>query len=82
MLDGDLVLPILFGGGASTLVAMAEFYRFTSAPEIDVSITLVLTLLIGTVTFTGSFIAFAKLQDLMKSAPVGYFFQQGFVPWV
>ncbi len=67
-----------FGGAASTLVAMAEFYRFTSAPEIDVSITLVLTLLIGTVTFTGSFIAFAKLQDLMKSAPVVYFFQQGF----
>jgi NAD(P) transhydrogenase subunit beta len=59
-----------FGGGASTLVAMAEFYRFTTTPEVDVSITLVLSLLIGTVTFTGSFIAFAKLQDLMKSAPV------------
>lgn len=66
-----------FGGGASTLVATAEFYRFTTSPEIDVSVTLVLSLLIGTITLTGSFIAFAKLQDLMKSAPVVFPFQQG-----
>ena len=65
-----------FGGGASTLVALAEFYRFTTSPEIDVSVTLVLSLLIGTVTFTGSFIAFAKLHDLMKSAPVVFPLQQ------
>lgn len=65
-----------FGGGASTLVAMAEFYRLTASPTMDVRITLVLSLLIGTVTFTGSFIAFAKLQDLMKSAPVVFPFQQ------
>jgi len=67
-----------FGGGASTLVAMAEFYRFTTSPEVDVSVTLVLSLLIGTVTLTGSFIAFAKLQGLMKSAPISFPFQQGF----
>ena len=65
-----------FGGGASTLVALAEFYRFTTTPEVNVSITLVLSLLIGTVTFTGSFIAFAKLQGLMKSAPVVFKMQQ------
>jgi NAD(P) transhydrogenase subunit beta len=65
-----------FGGGASALVAMAEFYRFTETPAIDVSITLILSLLIGTVTFTGSLIAFGKLQDLIKSAPVVFPLQQ------
>ena len=64
-----------FGGGASALVAMAEYLRMTGAPEVNVSVTLVLSLLIGTVTFTGSFIAFGKLQDLMKSAPVVFPFQ-------
>jgi NAD(P) transhydrogenase subunit beta len=66
-----------FGGGASTLVALAEFMRFTSQPSPDVSVTLVLSVLIGTVTFFGSFIAFAKLQDLMKSAPIVLPFHQG-----
>ena len=59
-----------FGGGASALVAIAEFLRVTQQPTVDVSITLVLSVLIGTVTFFGSFVAFAKLQGLMKSAPV------------
>jgi NAD(P) transhydrogenase subunit beta len=71
-----------FGGGASTLVALAEYYRVTGrelpglddvtglAP--DVSVTLVLSLLIGTITFTGSLVAFAKLQGTIKSAPVVY----------
>lgn len=61
-----------FGGGASSLVAMAEFYRLVNQPQLDVSITLVLSLLIGTVTFTGSFIAFGKLQGFLNSAPVSF----------
>jgi NAD(P) transhydrogenase subunit beta len=64
-----------FGGGASSLVAMAEYLRMTTAPEANVSVTLVLSLLIGTVTFTGSFIAFAKLQGVIKGAPVVFPFQ-------
>ncbi len=65
-----------FGGGASTLVAMAEYYRVqghgaaVAALSTDSSVTLVLSLLIGTVTFTGSMIAFGKLQGIVKSAPV------------
>lgn len=59
-----------FGGGASTLVAMAEYFRMTGQPEVSVSVTLVLSILIGTVTLTGSYIAFAKLQGVMRSAPV------------
>jgi len=63
-----------FGGGASALVAMAEYYRMPEGHlfPIHVSITLVLSLLIGAVTFTGSMIAYGKLQGIVKSAPVVY----------
>ncbi|HHT9117775.1 MAG TPA: NAD(P)(+) transhydrogenase (Re/Si-specific) subunit beta, partial [Candidatus Hypogeohydataceae bacterium YC38] len=65
-----------FGGGASALVAMAEFLRMTNQPQVDVRVTLVLSLLVGMVTFTGSFIAFGKLQGIMRGAPVVFPFQQ------
>ncbi|MFC2172457.1 NAD(P)(+) transhydrogenase (Re/Si-specific) subunit beta [Acidobacteriota bacterium] len=64
------------GGGASTLVAMAEFFRAKDAFAPDASITMVLSLFIGTLTFSGSFIAFGKLQYLIKSAPVSFPLQQ------
>ncbi len=60
-----------FGGLASTLVAYSEYIhhgQHITGP--DISITLVLSLLIGTVTFFGSLIAFAKLQGLMRGAPI------------
>lgn len=59
-----------FGGGASALVAVAEHYQLTELPPVNVTATIVLSVLIGTVTFTGSFIAFAKLQSLMRGAPI------------
>jgi len=68
-----------FGGGASTLVAYAEYMRIaegTAIGTVDGLVALVLSLLIGTVTFTGSMIAFAKLQGIMKSAPILYAFQK------
>jgi H+-translocating NAD(P) transhydrogenase subunit beta len=70
------------GGGASALVAFAEYIRLSGdagltiwtaeSVKSDVLVTLVLSLLIGTVTFNGSLIAFAKLQGIMKSAPILY----------
>ncbi|MBI4521579.1 MAG: NAD(P)(+) transhydrogenase (Re/Si-specific) subunit beta, partial [Gemmatimonadetes bacterium] len=63
-----------FGGGASTLVAYAEFLRLQAAgavPQTEI-VTIVLTLLIGAVTFSGSMVAFAKLQELMTGAPITY----------
>ena len=52
-----------FGGGASALVAAAEFLKpATETASFDVSLTIVLSVLIGTVTFSGSFIAWAKLE--------------------
>lgn len=61
------------GGGASTLIAMAEFWRVLSRGEtipLNGSITMILSILIGGVTLTGSLIAFAKLQELIGGAPL------------
>jgi NAD(P) transhydrogenase subunit beta len=68
-----------FGGAASALVAAAELVRFESVgslPAIDISIPIVLGTVIGAVTLTGSFIAFAKLQELMGGAPTVFPLQQ------
>ena len=60
-----------FGGIASTLVAFSEYLEPTTLPvTLDVNITLILSLFIGTVTLTGSLIAFAKLQGLMPGRPI------------
>lgn len=65
-----------FGGIASALVAFAEYTQTGgSMLPANVIITMILSLLIGTVTFTGSLIAFAKLQGIMRGAPVVYSFQ-------
>ena len=53
-----------FGGIASTLVAGTELLRMESTPTVDVMIATALSGIIGTVTFWGSLIAFAKLQEL------------------
>ncbi len=69
-----------FGGGASALVASAEllnYMRRGEAPEGIVPPAIVLGVLIGAVTFTGSLIAFAKLQELMRGAPFVYPGQRG-----
>ena len=60
-----------FGGIASTLVAYSEHLEPTTLPvTLDVNITLILSLFIGTVTLTGSLIAFAKLQGLLPGRPI------------
>jgi len=68
-----------FGGAASALVASAEWLDALAvgvAPEGVVPLAMVLSVLIGAVTFTGSLIAFAKLQEMMRGAPVTYPGQQ------
>jgi len=59
-----------FGGIASTLVAYSEYIRFDGMETMDVNITVILSLFIGTVTLTGSLIAFAKLQGIMPGRPM------------
>jgi H+-translocating NAD(P) transhydrogenase subunit beta len=62
-----------FGGGASALVASAEFLRTTQTgaePGLLVGITVAIGVLVGTVTFSGSFIAYGKLQGVVTGRPV------------
>jgi len=64
-----------FGGGASALVAFAEYDRIftgTGGFEISTTITIILSILIGSVTFTGSLIAFGKLQGIVTGKVVKY----------
>jgi H+-translocating NAD(P) transhydrogenase subunit beta len=61
-----------FGGGASALVAVAEFVAVPTVGVGTTGITILLGTLIGGVTFSGSFIAFAKLQELMTGNPVTF----------
>ena len=65
-----------FGGGASALVAGAEFARFFGSsgqmPAVNVTITIQLSVLIGCVTFSGSLVAFGKLQELVTGRAVTY----------
>jgi len=61
-----------FGGGASALVAAAEFYSKGGTAESTTFLlsTIALSVLVGTLTFTGSFIAFGKLQGFISGQPI------------
>lgn len=63
-----------FGGGASALVGMAEYYHTSLLGFPDDGgkflVSVGLSLLIGAVTFTGSLIAFGKLQGLVTGKVV------------
>ncbi|MBD2000242.1 NAD(P)(+) transhydrogenase (Re/Si-specific) subunit beta [Oculatella sp. FACHB-28] len=67
------------GGAASTLIAVGEYWRLMGIGEtipLDATITIILSVLIGNITLTGSFLAFAKLQGLVSGSPVTYPLQQ------
>src|SRR4029077_18725710 len=67
------------GGGAAALVASGEFLKisssFGSASTADM-VPIVLSVIIGAISFAGSLIAFAKLQELMPGRPLTYPGQQ------
>jgi H+-translocating NAD(P) transhydrogenase subunit beta len=63
------------GGGAAALIAFSEFHNL--APEAgrigaDETVSIVLSALIGSVSFAGSLVAFAKLQELVSGRPIVY----------
>ena len=68
-----------FGGIASALVAAAEFVNASKSfpyGETFTYSTISLSLFIGTLTFTGSFIAFGKLQGFVSGKPIVFPGQQ------
>jgi H+-translocating NAD(P) transhydrogenase subunit beta len=67
------------GGGAVALIALAEFHNLTPLPgelAAEESVTILLSALIGSISFSGSLIAFAKLQELLSGRPIVYPAQQ------
>jgi len=67
------------GGGAAAMVAAAEFLRENpglNPVSWDQSLAVVLSTIIGAISFTGSIVAFLKLQELMTGRPITYPAQQ------
>ena len=64
------------GGGAAALVAVAELIKFGAHPPLAEALPSVFSIVIGSVSFAGSLVAFAKLQELMTGTPITYPGQQ------
>ncbi|GAA5155508.1 NAD(P)(+) transhydrogenase (Re/Si-specific) subunit beta [Nocardioides marinquilinus] len=64
------------GGGAAALVALLELREFAHLADVGVDVqaaylvATAFTILVGAVSFSGSVVTFAKLQELMTSRPV------------
>ncbi len=70
-----------FGGGASALVAAAEFARVQQTGimvDLGGGATIAISMLIGSVTFSGSFVAFGKLNGMVTGNPVTFPLQKTF----
>ena len=67
------------GGGAAALIALSDFHNAIPEPgrlSAKESVSVVLSALIGSVSFSGSMIAFAKLRELIGGRPITYPGQQ------
>ncbi len=61
------------GGGAAALIAIEDYLRLvgeSATVRIDTNIFIVLDIIIGSITFTGSIIASGKLQGLLPGKPI------------
>ena len=59
-----------FGGGASALIAFTAILASDGVFATETAITVALSIAIGVVTFSGSFVAYAKLQGLVTGRPL------------
>ncbi len=60
------------GGGAAALVALSEFHVASGDLATDQAVSTVLSALIGSLSFAGSLVAFAKLQELLSGRPITF----------
>jgi NAD(P) transhydrogenase subunit beta len=63
------------GGGAVALIALGEFHNLAPAAsrlDLNLSVAMILSAIIGSISFAGSLIAFAKLQELIGGRPIVY----------
>ena len=65
------------GGGAAALVAISELLKLAgSRPDFQTGLPSAFAIIVGGISFAGSAIAFAKLQELMTGSPLTYPGQQ------
>jgi H+-translocating NAD(P) transhydrogenase subunit beta len=66
------------GGGAAALISTVGYFiaNHTSGLDPVVAVSLVLSAIIGSISFAGSIVAFLKLQEVMTGRPVTYAGQQ------
>jgi NAD(P) transhydrogenase subunit beta len=63
------------GGGAAALVAAAEYHRLAPLPghaAVEEVIPIAFSAVIGSLSFAGSMVAFAKLQELIGGRPITF----------
>ena len=63
------------GGGAVALIALAEFHNLAPESgrlELNLSVAMIVSAIIGSISFAGSLVAFAKLQELIGGRPIVY----------
>jgi len=65
------------GGGAAALISLADFHEAIAKSgaerlSLSSSIAVVLSAMIGSISFMGSLVAFAKLQELIGGRPITY----------
>ncbi|MDQ6773553.1 MAG: NAD(P)(+) transhydrogenase (Re/Si-specific) subunit beta [Candidatus Dormibacteraeota bacterium] len=65
------------GGGAAALVAVSELLLLAGGrPDLQTGLPSAFAIIVGGISFAGSAIAFAKLQELMTGTPITYPGQQ------
>ncbi len=65
-----------FGSLASALIAVSEYIRLYHKLTLYDTITIIITLAIGTLTFSGSVAAYGKLQGIISGKQITYPFQK------